>query len=416
VLADDGGDVHPVLQVLGRIGLGVSVGLVAAVALVFVMSRFWLTFNMESAVAVMFAVAAFAAAEVLLSEAGLFATLTMGVAVANQRRVSLRPVRIFGGTLEVLVIGMLFILLGALVTIDGLREYAWQIVLLVTALVLVVRPLTTFVALLGTSLGWRDRALIGSIDPRGIVAASTAASFTGSLAAANLESDFLLPVVFGVILGTGVIYGLAAKPLARLLGVVRPPAKGVGFIGNAPWLLDLAGQLQELAVSVLVVTAKSPELAQADATRSGVPVLSLRDTRTRIVDAVQKANIYQAALCAPSSEALRLLDTHLINTMGRRRTLRLPDRQSTDTLGRHAIRDRSAHPFTPGVTLQEIDSRVAAGAVVKVIHQPPGDTVIPLAAVSTDGTVNLQPGYSAPGADDTMIALVGGWSSIKEST
>jgi hypothetical protein len=111
-----------------------------------------------------------------------------------------------------------------------------------------------------------------------------------------------------------------------------------------------------------------------------------------------------------------LLDTHLINTMGRRRTLRLPDRQSTDTLGRHAIRDRSAHPFAPGVTLQDIDSRVAAGAVVKAIRQPPGDTVIPLAAVSTDGTVNLQPGYSAPGADDTMIALVGGWSNIKEST
>jgi NhaP-type Na+/H+ or K+/H+ antiporter len=416
VLAEDGSDVHPVVQALATLTVGVAVGLVAAVALVFVMSRFWLTFNMESAVAVMFAVAAFAAAEVLLSEAGLFATLTMGVAVANQRRVSLRPVRIFGGTLEVLVIGMLFILLGALVTIDGLREYAWQIVLLVTALVLVVRPLTTFVALLGTSLGWRDRALVGSIDPRGIVAASTAASFTGSLAAANLESDFLLPVVFGVILGTGVIYGLAAKPLARLLGVVRPPAKGVGFIGNAPWLLDLAGQLQELAVSVLVVTAKSPELAQADATRSGVPVLSLLDTRTRIVDAVQKADIYQAALCAPSSEALRLLDTHLINTMGRRRTLRLPDRQSTDTLGRHAIRDRSAHPFTPGVTLQEIDSRVAAGAVVKVIRQPPGDTVIPLAAVSPDGTVNLQPGYSAPGAGDTVIALVGGSSNIQEST
>ncbi|MBG7606128.1 MAG: cation:proton antiporter, partial [Actinobacteria bacterium] len=258
VLADDGSEVHPVLQVLGRIGLGVTVGLVVAVAFVFVMSRFWLTYNMESAVAVMFAVVAFVAADVLLSEAGLFATLTLGIAVANQRRVSLRPVRVFGGTLEVLVIGMLFIILGAMVTIDGLREYAWQIVLLVAVLVLVVRPLSAFIALLGTSLGWRDRALIGSIDPRGIVAASTAASFTGSLAAANLESDFLLPVVFGVILGTGVIYGLAAKPLARLLGAVRPPAKGVGFIGNSPWLLDLAGQLQKLNASVLVVTAKSP--------------------------------------------------------------------------------------------------------------------------------------------------------------
>jgi len=407
VLADDGSDVHPVFQILGRIGIGVTIGLVAAVALVFVMSRFWLTFNMESAVAVMFAVATFAAADLLLSEAGLFATLTLGVAVANQRRVSLRPVRVFGGTLEVLVIGMLFITLGALVTIDGLREYAWQIVLLVVVLVLVVRPLTVFIALLGTPLGWRDRALIGSVDPRGIVAASTAAAFTGSLAAANLDSDFLLPVVFGVIIGTGIIYGLGAKPLARLFGVVRPPAKGVGLIGNSSWLLDLADQLQKLDASVLVVTAKSPESAQADATRTNIPVLSLRDTKTRIVKAVNEADISQVAVCAHSNAALKLLDEHLIQTLGRRSMLRLPDMQATDTRGRHAITDRSAHPFAPGVTLQDIESRVAAGAVVKVIDQPSDADSIPLAAVSPDGTVNLQPGYSTPGVDDAIIVLFG---------
>ena len=64
------------------------------------------------------------------------------------------------------------------------------------ALVVIVRPATVLLSLLGSSLGWRDRVMIGSIDPRGIVAASTAAAFTGSLAVAGLESDFLLPVVF----------------------------------------------------------------------------------------------------------------------------------------------------------------------------------------------------------------------------
>ena len=62
--------------------------------------------------------------------------------------------------------------------------------------------------------------------PRGIVAASTAATFTGTLAAANLGGDFLLPVVFGVIVGTGIVYGLSARPVA--LTRPRPPANGVG--------------------------------------------------------------------------------------------------------------------------------------------------------------------------------------------
>jgi NhaP-type Na+/H+ or K+/H+ antiporter len=406
VLAEDASDVHPVLQVLGRIGLGVAVGLVTASLLVFVMSRFWLTYKMESAVALMFAVVAFVAADVLLSEAGLFATLTLGIAAANQRRVALGPVRLFGETLEVLIIGGLFILLGALVTIDGLRDHAWEIVLLVAALVLIVRPLTALVSLVGTSLGWRDRALIGSIDPRGIVAASTAASFTGSLAAAGLDSDFLLPVVFGVILGTGVIYGLAAKPVARLLGVVRPPAKGIGLVGDAPWIVDLAVQLNDLGVTVLVLTAKSPKDAQNDATRNGIPVLSLRDSRAKVREAVQNADIAEAALCAPSNLALNLLDSRMIETMGRRRVFRLPDRDATDIRGRHAVADRSAHPFAPGITLQDVSSRVDSGAVVKVIDQPATDDVLPLAAVSPDGSVNLQPGGHSPAADDALIALV----------
>ena len=405
VLADDAGGVHPVLQVLGRLGLGVAVGLLAAALLVFVMSLFMLTFRMEAAVAVMFAVVAFTISDVLLSEAGLFATLTLGVAVANQRRVSLRPVKAFGGTLEVLIIGTLFILLGALVTIDGLGDYALEIVLLVAALVLVVRPLTAFLALLGTDLDWRDRALIGWVDPRGIVAASTAATFTGSLAAAKLDSDFLLPVVFGVILGTGFLYGLSAKPVARLLGVTKPPAKGIGLIGHASWLVDLAARLQGLGASVVVVTGKPPDLAQQEMDSSGVPIVSIRDSKAKLKEAVGRADVGRVAVCIPASVVADLLDIDLIQELGRRHVLRLPDQRETSDFGHRVLKDRSAHPFGPDVTLQDIETRIKAGAVVEVIDGPPSPDAIPLAAVGPDGTVNLQPGSRDPGPEDNVIAL-----------
>ena len=58
VLAGHRGGVHPVLQTLGRLGLGVGVGLIAAALMVFVMSRFLLTDDMQAAVALLFAVAA----------------------------------------------------------------------------------------------------------------------------------------------------------------------------------------------------------------------------------------------------------------------------------------------------------------------------------------------------------------------
>ena len=407
VLAQHRGGVHPVLQTLGRLGLGVGVGLIAAAVLLFVMSRFLLTDDMQAAVALLFAVAAFAISDVLLSEAGLFATLTLGVALANQRFVSLSRVAGFGETLEVLIIGTLFILLGALVKIEALLEYAWQIILLVGALVLLVRPLTAAVSLLRTRLTWRERTLIGWVDPRGIVAASTAATFTGTLAAAHLGGAFLLPVVFGVIVGTGLVYGLSARPVALWLGLTRPPANGVGLIGDAAWVVELARRLRELGVSVLRISSSSPEEVHKEVDSSGVPTVSLGDTEARIVDAAQEANVGQAAVLAPSSTGMDLVSTALIEILGRRKVLRLAPGRQERAVARRIFEDETAYAFAPDVTLQDIDARVEAGAVVEVVKGPMAADALPLCAVSTEGKVNLQPGIRTPQSDDTVVALVG---------
>ena len=67
----------------------------------------------------------------------------------------------------------------------------------------------------------------------------------------------------------------------------------------------------------------------------------------------------------------------------------------------------SSPPFAPRVTFEDIQARVASGATVQVAEDYPGADVLLLAAVSPDGTANLQPGSRRPGADDTIIGLVG---------
>jgi NhaP-type Na+/H+ or K+/H+ antiporter len=406
VLAADRGGVHPVIQGLGRLGLGVVVGLATAALLVFILSRFWVTVNMEASLAVMFAVAAFAIADVLLSEAGLFATLAFGIALANQRIVSISYVKGFGRTLEVLIIGALFVLLGALVTIDSLREFAWEIVLLVAALVLVVRPVTAFVSLLGTKLERPDRALIGWVDPRGIVAASTAATFTGSLAAANIENDFLLPVVFGVILGTGIVYGFTTKPVARRLGVTKPPPKGVGLIGDADWMIDLARLLQEAGVSVLVEVTTPVGDAAADAQRTGISIVSALDTSQNLNQARDDADVAQFVFCIPPGYLVNLGMAALVERYGRRNILRLPASEASAGIDRRLPARMSGSPFAPGVTIANIDERIASGAQVQLVEDSIGAEVLLLASVGPDGAANLQPGSRSVGPQDTTIALV----------
>lgn len=404
VLASGRAGTHPVWQGLARLSLGITVGVIAAAILVFALSRFWIPDNMEAAVAAMFAVISFTAAEAVLSEAGLFATLTFGVLLGNQRIVSIERIRLFGETLEVLIIGGLFILLGALVTVDGLREYAWSIIAIVAMLVLVVRPLTAAIALIRTDLDWRDRALVAWVAPRGIVAASTAATFAGSLAAADMDSDFLLPVVFGVILGTGIVYGLTAGPVADLLGVRQSPATGVGLIGDSAWVLSLARHLRDADVAVMVGVSREPGPLAEDTSNEGVTIVSVLEHGTLLGRALHDADVAQVAVC--TAPGLDLGELALIEHFGRRNVLRLPSSRASADLDRRLPRRLSARPFAPGITFEDIADRVAAGATIERIGDLDGLRTLPLAAVAPDGNVNLQPGSKPPSVDDLVIGLV----------
>ena len=407
VLASDRVGVHPALQMLARLGLGLAVGLIAAALLVFVMSRFLLTDDMEAAVGLMFAAAAFMVADVVLSEAGLFATVTLGFVVANQRFVSTRNISGFGETLEVLIIGTLFILLGALVKIDDLVDYAGQIALIVAALVLVVRPVVAAVSLVGTPLTGRERALVGWMDPRGIVAAATATAFAASLDAAGFDADFLLPVTFGVILGTGVIYGLTAKPVAELLEVAQPSPTGVALLGDDAWLEPFAEHLTDAGVDTLLVTT-TPTDARPGTGKGGAVLraTSLTEGLTHVEATVKDASLAQAVVSVDPDAALTLLEAALITMLGRRSVLRVPHKHHTGITGAAPTR-WTAHAFRGQVTRIDIGDRFDTGATVQTFDAPPPDDALLLAAVSPDGDIDLNPIADTAGPDDTLIALVG---------
>jgi NhaP-type Na+/H+ or K+/H+ antiporter len=106
------------------------------------------------------------------------------------------------------------------VTWASLRGVAWPTIALIGCLVLVVRPFVALIATVGTDLTRNERIFVGSMDPRGIVAASTASTFSAPLIALGIDgANKLLPATFLVIVGTVTIYGLRAAPLVRALGL-----------------------------------------------------------------------------------------------------------------------------------------------------------------------------------------------------
>ncbi len=90
-------------------------------------------------------------------------------------------------------------------------------------------------ASLGSGLTWRERALIGWVAPRGIVAASVSALFALRLDALGVTgAEALVPLVFILIIGTVVFQSATARPLAKWLKVAEPEPRGLLIFGSDP--------------------------------------------------------------------------------------------------------------------------------------------------------------------------------------
>ncbi|MGV9993521.1 cation:proton antiporter [Streptomyces sp. NPDC003374] len=198
-------------------------------------------------------VAVAAACDTAFDDTGLIAAIVTGLTVANLPGFDMPARRPFFETLVQLIIGLLFVSISATVTPKSLTPVLLPTLVLVVVLVVAVRPLVAALSCLGTDLTPRERAFTGWMAPRGIVAASTATTLSASLVAAGLRgAGTILPVTFLVIVGTVVIYGLTAKPVAGALGITRPTRARPLLVGGEPWVLDLALALRAAGVDVVM--------------------------------------------------------------------------------------------------------------------------------------------------------------------
>src|SRR5574337_578180 len=204
---------HTIGVFIATIGSGVVIGAVAA----------WL-------VAVLLA---FSLSTVLTHESGLLVVTIMGIALGNMRDVHLDDILDFKESLTTVLVSVLFILLAA--------RLPWPLppgmlvagIALFAIAQLIVRPLTVSLASVGSQLSWRERALIGWVAPRGIVAASVSALFALRLDALDVPgADALVPLIFTLIIGTVVLQSATARPLAIWLNVAEPEPHGVLIFGS----------------------------------------------------------------------------------------------------------------------------------------------------------------------------------------
>jgi NhaP-type Na+/H+ or K+/H+ antiporter len=226
-------------------------------------------------------VGALVAAALIREDAGFVATTAMGMALANQRTIDVSLMLEFQQTLVQLLVGVLFVLIAASVSPSDVEAVLPEALALVAVMVLVIRPAAVALSTWRSALSLRERAFLAWMAPRGIVAGASASAFGLQLSQQGIAgADLILPVVFVAIFATVVLYGLAAVPVARRLGVAGAEGVVALVVGAHDWALDVAAALQRAGARVRVWTGDAEE--QAAAREAGLEA----DRGRMMVDAV----------------------------------------------------------------------------------------------------------------------------------
>ena len=191
----------------------------------------------------------FALSNAIQHESGLLTVTVMGMAMANTKNLNLDEIFEFKETLSVLLISALFILLAA--RLDFADFDALGAVYYFTRCHYVpLRPLR-WLSAIGTELRFKDKLLLSWIAPRGIVAAAVSALFALKMEQSGwTDASAIVPLVFLVIMTTVVLQSLTATPLARLLGLIEPPARGFLIFGANQMARAVASVLKEHEIPV----------------------------------------------------------------------------------------------------------------------------------------------------------------------
>ncbi|SIN88421.1 cation:proton antiporter [Vannielia litorea] len=358
----------------------------------------------------------FALSDVVMHESGLLAVTITGIVIANANLPSYEELRRFKEHATVLLVSGLFILLAASLDFASLGQLTWRAVLFVLAIVLLARPITVLVSLIGTDLPWRERVLVAFTGPRGVVLVAVAGLFGERMAAAGVADGTLVgPLAFVLVAATVVLHGFTIAPMARRLGLSGGDVPGVLFVGGSRFTTELAEALKAAGLPVLVSDTNHANLRHARA--AGLPSFYgdiLGEAAEHSVEFLE----FSTVLAASDNDAYNtLVVTDLGPEFGRDRVWRLP--RSKENRERHALPSGlSGRSIGEGRTLEALNGALRDGAIVKIsrlteqfgladfIEQWP--EAIPLAVLREDGRIEFRSEFTSAKLEKSarLVALV----------
>ncbi len=233
---------------LGKMGLGLLLGLAGGWLLAAIVNRVNLASGLYPLVSLSGALMVFAGGE-LSDGSGFLAVYVAGLMVGNRRLRSMQNIRRFHDGLTWLGQMMMFLLLGLLVTPHRLADVAVPALAVAAVLILLARPAVVALLLLPFGFSWRETIFVGWVGLRGAVSILLAVL---PVVAGLPDGYVLFNAVFVVVLASLAVQGWTIRLAARKLGLAVP-----GGLVVHRTELDLPGQ-QELELVAYRVDQGAP--------------------------------------------------------------------------------------------------------------------------------------------------------------
>ncbi|WP_394129889.1 cation:proton antiporter [Shewanella maritima] len=342
----------------------------------------------------------FVGSNILQEEAGLLTVTVMGIWLANMRGVDIADILEFKETLTVLLISALFILLAARLDSSAMLDLGWGGILVLIVVMFIARPLSIWISGIGTSLTSADKWFLSWVAPRGIVAAAISSLFAIKLEALGFNgASSIVPLVFMIIIGTVVIQSLTAGTWANILGVKQGSAQGLLIFGASKFSRELAKQLQDKNIPVILADNNWDSIRQARMENIqvyfGNPASDHADTYMDLTC------IGRVLIMSPYRQLNPLVSFHYQDLLGSEKVYGLNNAESSSA--RHQLSEsylQRLNLFGTNVSYAKIASIMAKGGTLKVNNitesfnyqsfiERYGETAIPLIYITKDKQVRV---------------------------
>jgi len=396
---------------------GSAIGLLGAVVIVLLLRRYLIPDFLQNPVSLMVVVMCYIAANALQTESGLLAVTVMGIALANQRFVSIRHILEFKENLRVLLISSLFIILAARLPAGAILLTNVPGWILVSILILIVRPVMVFVSTIKSDVTMRERLFLSWMAPRGVVAAAVISIFALRLEGTGIHgAEGISLLTFQVIIGTVAVYGLTALPVARWLKVAQPNPQGILFAGAHHWARELARILKDEGFAVALVDSNWENITRSRSDGCRAQYASILSENLHFDLSLE--GIGRLFALTPNDEVNSLAALHFLDIFGRSEVYQLPPAKAGGN-GRKSKMPRHLHGrylFAEHATFEYLDKRFHEGAVIKrttiteefdyeAFKDMYGDTALPLVSISEAGKLSIYTTESPPSPEPGRILI-----------